>query len=64
VAAYIRSVMKNSMSNTVKIEFSKHNELYRNWLDLPLLVSVCVALFGSTFYCLLPNSTTHTPIRI
>jgi hypothetical protein len=26
VAAYIRSVMNNSVSNTVIIEFSKHSE--------------------------------------
>jgi len=41
VAAYIRSVMNNIVSNTVIIEFSKCNESYRNWLDLLLLVSVC-----------------------
>jgi len=40
VAACIRYVMSNSVSNTVVIEFSKHNESYRNWLDLSLLVSV------------------------
>jgi len=38
VAAYIRSVMNNSVSNTVRIEFSKRNESYRNWLDVALLV--------------------------
>ena len=47
MVAYIRSVMNNSVLNTVIIEFSKPNESYRNWLDLPLLV-MCVALFGST----------------
>ena len=31
-SAYIRSVMDNSVSNTVIIEFSKRNEPYRNWL--------------------------------
>ena len=31
-----RSVMNNSVSNTVMIEFSECNESYRNWLDLPL----------------------------
>ena len=41
MAAYIRSIMNNSVSYTLIIEFSKHNELYRNWLDLPSLVSVC-----------------------
>ena len=41
MAAYIGSVMDNSVSNTVIIEFSKCNELYRNWLDLPLLLYVC-----------------------
>ena len=29
MAAYIRSVMNNSVSNTVIIEFSKRNESYR-----------------------------------
>jgi hypothetical protein len=38
VAAYTRSVMNNSVSDTVIIKFSKRNESYRNWLDLPLLV--------------------------
>jgi len=38
VTAYIGSVMNNSVSYTVIIEFSKRNELYENWLDLPLLV--------------------------
>jgi len=37
VAAYIRSVMNNGVSNTVIIEVSKRNESYRNWLDLALL---------------------------
>jgi len=41
VAAYISSVMNNSVLYTVIIEFSKPNKSYRNWLDLPLLVSVC-----------------------
>jgi len=41
VAAYSRSVMNNNVSNTVIIELSKRNESSRNWLDLPLLVSVC-----------------------
>ena len=40
MAAYFRSVMNNSVSNTVIIEFSKRNESYRNWLDLLLLVTV------------------------
>ena len=40
MAAFIRSVMNNSVSNTVIIEFSKPNESYRNWLELPLLVSI------------------------
>ena len=44
MAAYIRPVMNNNVSNTVKIEFSKRNESYRNWLDLPLLVSVCFTI--------------------
>lgn len=64
VAAYIGSVMNNSMSNTVKIDFSKHNESYQNWLDLHLLVSVHSTVQQ---YILLStaNSTTHThtPIR-
>jgi hypothetical protein len=34
VAAYISRFVMN-------IRFSKQNELYRNWLDLPLLVCVC-----------------------
>jgi len=33
--------MNNSVSNTVITEFSKRNESYRSWMDLPLLVSVC-----------------------
>ena len=33
MAAYIRSIMNNSVSNTVIIEFSKRNGSYRNWLD-------------------------------
>jgi len=37
VAAYIRSVMNNSVSDAVIIEFSRRNESYRNWLDLALL---------------------------
>ena len=41
MAAYSRSVMNNIVSNTVLIVFSKHNELYGNWLGLFLLVSVC-----------------------
>ena len=41
MAAYIRSVVNNSVSNTMITEFSKRNESYRNWLDLALLVSVC-----------------------
>ena len=41
MAAYIRSVMNNSVSDTMIMEFSKRDESYRNWLDLPLLVSVC-----------------------
>jgi len=40
VAAYIRSVMNNSVSDIVIIEFSKLNESYRNWLDSPVLVYV------------------------
>ena len=44
MAAYIRSVMNNSVSNTVIIEFSKRNESYRNWLDLPLLF-MCIVHF-------------------
>ena len=36
MAAYIRSVMNNSVSDTMIMEFSKRNESYRNWLDLPL----------------------------
>ena len=31
MAAYIGSVMNNSVSNTVTIEFSKCNKLYRNF---------------------------------
>jgi len=42
VTAYIRSVMNNSMSNTVIIEFSKHNKSYRNCLDLHLFVRIKV----------------------
>ena len=38
MAAYIQSVMNNSVSNTVIIEFSKCNESYCTWLDLPILV--------------------------
>ena len=37
MAAYIRSVMNNSVSDAVIIEFSRRNESYRNWLDLALL---------------------------
>ena len=37
---YIKSVTNNSVSNTLIIEFPKCNESYRNWLDLPLLLSV------------------------
>ena len=44
MAAYIRSVMNNSVPNTV-IEFPKHNKSYRNWLDLPSLVSVCCSVW-------------------
>jgi len=44
VTAYIRYVMNNSVSNTVITEFSKYNESYQNWLDLPLLVSVCCSV--------------------
>ena len=44
MAAYIRSVMNNSVSITTIIEFSKCNDSYRNWLDLALLVSVCFTL--------------------
>jgi hypothetical protein len=41
VAACITSVMNNILSSAMIIEFSKRNELYRNWLDLLLLVSAC-----------------------
>jgi len=36
VAACIRSVMNDSVSNTEIIRFSERNESYRNWLDLHL----------------------------
>ena len=39
-ACISRSVMNNSVSSTEIIGFSKQNELYRNRLDLPLLVYV------------------------
>ena len=45
MAAYIRSVMNNSVSNTVIIEFSKHNESYRNWLDLTF-IGVCMLQYS------------------
>ena len=41
MAANIRSLMNNGVSNSVLTEFSKRNELYGNWLGLPLLVFVC-----------------------
>ena len=42
MAAYISgSVMNNSVSHNIIIEYSKQNELYRYWPDLPLLVHVC-----------------------
>jgi len=44
VAAYITSVMNNSVSNTVIIEFSKRNVSYRNWLELRLMF-ICLAHF-------------------
>jgi len=41
VAAYIRSVMNNSVSNTVIIELSKHNESYLKLAGLAL-IGVCL----------------------
>jgi hypothetical protein len=49
VAACIsRSVMNNSVSSTVIMEYSKQNESYRYWLDLPLLV--CVRSYSSLYF--------------
>jgi hypothetical protein len=49
MATYIsRSVMNNIMSSTVIIEYSKQNESYRYWLDLPLLVCVCCTVQKQT----------------
>ena len=33
MAAYVRSVMNNSVSNNVIMEFSKRNKLYPNCLN-------------------------------
>jgi len=41
VAAYIGSVMNNSVSNTVITDLSKRNESYRK-LDAIILIGVCM----------------------
>ena len=41
MAAYIRVVMNNSVSNTVIIEFSKRNESYRKLAGLAV-TGVCL----------------------
>ena len=41
MAAYIRSVMINSVLNTVTIEFSKRNESYQKLAGLTL-IGVCL----------------------
>jgi len=47
VAACVSSLMKNSVSNIMITEFSKRDESYRNWLELPFFWCLYVALFGS-----------------
>ena len=47
MAAYVfRSAKENIVSSTVTLVFWKQNELYRNILDLPLLVYVCCKVQG------------------
>ena len=41
MAVYIGSVTNNSVSNTVTIEFSKHNESYRKLAGLTL-IGICL----------------------
>ena len=41
MAAYVRSVMNNSVSNTVIIGFSKRNESYQKLAGLTL-IGVCL----------------------
>ena len=41
MAAYVGTVMNNSVANIVIRGFSKRNESYRSRLDVPLLVCVC-----------------------
>ena len=47
-ACISRSVMNNSVSSTVIMEYLKQNESYRYWLDLPFLV--CVRSYSSLYF--------------
>jgi len=49
MAAYIRSVMNNCVSNTVIIEFSKCNESYPPWWWCNCNNETCQRCFNANF---------------